>query len=188
MMTASRALIRPSGEDAMGRSCILDAPPQGQGDACGSADARGSTDACLSWQKVQRREANRRRRRLTEPTTKALCQTPPLQPKTVAHPSGVTHWLAAAPVCGSVGSEWVCRGLSFPPTGRSHCWAPPPPPHTHPPAHTRTPPLPLPLTPLTRAGVPPLVWPSPCPHAHPGSPPGHDLVCVHSGFPTCRQT
>ena len=32
--------------------------------------------ACLSWQKVQRREANRRRHRLTEPTTKALCQTP----------------------------------------------------------------------------------------------------------------
>ena len=27
VMTASRALIRPSGEDAMGRSCILDAPP-----------------------------------------------------------------------------------------------------------------------------------------------------------------
>ena len=46
-------------------------------DACGSADARGSTDACLSSQKAQRREANRRRHRLTEPTTKALCQTPP---------------------------------------------------------------------------------------------------------------
>ena len=46
-------------------------------DACGSADARSSTDACLSWQKVQRREANRRRHRLTEPTTKALCQPPP---------------------------------------------------------------------------------------------------------------
>ena len=70
VMTAYRALIRPSGEDAMGRSCILD-PPPGQG------DARSSTDACLSWQKVQRREANRRRHRLTEPTTKALCQTPP---------------------------------------------------------------------------------------------------------------
>ena len=27
VMTASRALIRPSGEDAMGRSCILDPPP-----------------------------------------------------------------------------------------------------------------------------------------------------------------
>ena len=40
-------------------------------------DARGSADACLSWQKVQRREANRRRHRLTEPTTEALCQPPP---------------------------------------------------------------------------------------------------------------
>ena len=69
VMTAYRALIRPSGEDAMGRSCILDAR--------GSADARSSTDACLSWQKVQRREANRCRHRLTEPTTKALCQPPP---------------------------------------------------------------------------------------------------------------
>ena len=39
--------------------------------------ARSSTDACLSWQKVQRREANRRRHRPTEPTTKALCQPPP---------------------------------------------------------------------------------------------------------------
>ena len=39
-------------------------------------DARSSTDACLSWQKVQGREANRRRHRLTEPTTKALCQPP----------------------------------------------------------------------------------------------------------------
>ena len=27
VMTASQALIRPSGEDAMGRSCILDSPP-----------------------------------------------------------------------------------------------------------------------------------------------------------------
>ena len=41
------ALIRPSGEDAMGRSCILDSPPR-QGDARGSADARSSADACLS--------------------------------------------------------------------------------------------------------------------------------------------
>ena len=47
VMTASRALISPSGEDAMGRSCILDSPPR-QGDAHGSADARGSADACLS--------------------------------------------------------------------------------------------------------------------------------------------
>ena len=31
-------------------------PPQGQGDARGSADARSSTEACLSWQKVQGRE------------------------------------------------------------------------------------------------------------------------------------
>ena len=62
----------------MGRSCILDPPPPPrQGDARGSADARRSTDACLSQQKVQGREANRRRHRLTEPTTKALCQPPP---------------------------------------------------------------------------------------------------------------
>ena len=51
-------------------------PPR-QVDARGRADARSSTDACLSQQKVQRREANRRRHRLTEPTTKALCQPPP---------------------------------------------------------------------------------------------------------------
>ena len=34
VMTASRALIRPSGEDAMGRSCILDAPPPPWGGGC----------------------------------------------------------------------------------------------------------------------------------------------------------
>ena len=68
----------------MGRSCILDSPPR-QVDARSSADARSSTDACLSWQKVQRREANRRRHRLTEPTTKALCQpTPPPPPATLS--------------------------------------------------------------------------------------------------------
>ena len=50
-------------------------PPR-QGDARGSADARSSADACLSYQKVQGREANRCRHRLTEPTTKALCQPP----------------------------------------------------------------------------------------------------------------
>ena len=37
-------------------------------------------NACVSWQKVQGREANRRRHRLTEPTTKALCQPPPPPP------------------------------------------------------------------------------------------------------------
>ena len=52
-------------------------PPPRQGDARGGADARSSAEVCLSWQKVQGREANRRRHRLTEPTTKALCQTPP---------------------------------------------------------------------------------------------------------------
>ena len=31
----------------------------------------------MSWQKVQRREANRRRSGLTKPTPKALCQPPP---------------------------------------------------------------------------------------------------------------
>ena len=45
-------------------------PPPRQG------DARGSADSGLSWHKVQGREANRRRHGLTEPTTKALCQTP----------------------------------------------------------------------------------------------------------------
>ena len=64
----------------MGRSCILD-PPQGQGDAYGSADARSTADACLSWQKVQGREANRRCHRLTEPTPKALCQPRPPPPQ-----------------------------------------------------------------------------------------------------------
>ena len=40
VMTACRALIRPSGEDAMGRSCILDSPPR-------QVDARGSADCLL---------------------------------------------------------------------------------------------------------------------------------------------
>ena len=56
-------------------------PPPRQGDARGSADARSSADAGLSWQKVQGREANRRRHRLTEPTTKALCHPCPLSPR-----------------------------------------------------------------------------------------------------------
>ena len=38
---------------------------------------RGGGTPSPPLQKVQRREANRRRHRLTEPTTKALCQTPP---------------------------------------------------------------------------------------------------------------
>ena len=54
-------------------------PPR-QGDVRGSADARSSADACLSKQKVQRREANRRRHRPTEPTTRAVCHPPPLPP------------------------------------------------------------------------------------------------------------
>ena len=88
VITAYWALIRPSGENAMGRSCILDPPPPPrQGDARGSADARSSTDACLSWQKVQGREANRRRHRVTERTTKALCQPPPPPVKNM----GVCH-------------------------------------------------------------------------------------------------
>ena len=45
-----------------------------------SADAHSSADACLSLQKVQGREANRRRHRLIEPTTKAWCQIPPPSP------------------------------------------------------------------------------------------------------------
>ena len=39
VLTASWALIRPPGEDAMGRSCILDPPPPRQGDARSSAHA-----------------------------------------------------------------------------------------------------------------------------------------------------
>ena len=50
VMTAYRALIRPSGGDAMGRSCILDPPPPPRR----QGDARSSADVCLSWQKVQR--------------------------------------------------------------------------------------------------------------------------------------
>ena len=79
----------------MGRSCILDSPPR-------QGDARGSVDACLSWQKVQRREANRRRPRLTEPTTKALCQPPP--PPTY-------HFIGEnASACGSGRGRAVQRG------------------------------------------------------------------------------
>ena len=63
-------------------------PPQGQGNARGSTDARSSADACLSWQKVQGREANRRRHRLTEPTPKALCQPPPPHHKRIISASG----------------------------------------------------------------------------------------------------
>ena len=61
-------------------------PPPRQGDARGSADARSSADACLSWQKVQRREANGRRHGLTEPTTKALCHPPPPQREVLQWP------------------------------------------------------------------------------------------------------
>ena len=60
----------------MGRSCILESPPPPPR----QGDARGSAEAGLSWQKVQRREANRRCHRLTEPTPKALCLTPPPPP------------------------------------------------------------------------------------------------------------
>ena len=56
----------------MGRSCILDPPPP-QAVRMPAAVQMPS----LSWQKVQRREANRRRHRPTEPTPKALCQPPP---------------------------------------------------------------------------------------------------------------
>ena len=59
-----------------GQQLLSGSPPR-KVDARGSADAYSSTDACLSQQKVQRREANRRRHRLTKPTTKALCHPPP---------------------------------------------------------------------------------------------------------------
>ena len=51
-------------------------PPR-QVDARSNADAGSSAGSCLSKQKVQGQEANRRRHRLAEPTTKALCQPPP---------------------------------------------------------------------------------------------------------------
>ena len=41
MMTAYRALIRPSGKDAMGRSCILDSPPGRGMPACHSRRFKG---------------------------------------------------------------------------------------------------------------------------------------------------
>ena len=72
----------------MGRNCILDSPPR-KVDARGSADTRSSADAGLSWQKVQGREANRRRHRLTEPITKALCQPPPPPPLSHPVPTGI---------------------------------------------------------------------------------------------------
>ena len=53
-------------------------PPRGRGMPAAVRMPAGSSEACLSWQKVQRREAKRRRHRPTEPTTKALCQSPPL--------------------------------------------------------------------------------------------------------------
>ena len=68
----------------MGRSCILDSPAR-------QVDARGSADACLSWQKVQGREANRRPHRLTEPTTKALCQPPPPLTRHFGAGKGLDH-------------------------------------------------------------------------------------------------
>ena len=79
----TQGVVPPPPSSAIGRSCILDSHPRA-GDARSSADARSSTDACLSSQKVQGREANRRRHRPTEPTTKALCQTPPLLPQCTA--------------------------------------------------------------------------------------------------------
>ena len=106
----------------MGRSCILDPPPQRQGGARGGADARSSGDAGLSQQKVQRREANRCRHRLTEPTTKALCQPPP--PPALGcqgngpgggkgvHPTGPTPWpdRKASPAAPAARDSGNCRG------------------------------------------------------------------------------
>ena len=57
----------------------LDSHPR-RVDVGGSADARSGTDAGLLWQKVQRREANRRRHRLTEPTKALSPYNPPPPP------------------------------------------------------------------------------------------------------------
>ena len=69
----------PGTDQAVRRGChgqkLHSGFPPRKVDARGSAGARSSTDARL--QKIRRREANGRRHRLTEPTTKALCQPPP---------------------------------------------------------------------------------------------------------------
>ena len=66
VMTAYPALIRPSREDAMGRGCILDSHPGRWMPAAVQMPSVVRMPAC------QGREANRRRHRLTELTTKAL--------------------------------------------------------------------------------------------------------------------
>ena len=75
VMTAYRALIRPSGEDAMGRSCILDSPPgPGRGmPAAVRMPAVVRMPACHS----RRFKGERPIGAATEPTTKALFQPPP---------------------------------------------------------------------------------------------------------------
>ena len=82
VMTAYRALIRPSEEDAMGRSCILDSHPERWMPAAVRMPAVVRMPACHS-RRFKGERPNRRRHRLTEPTTKALCQPPP--PPTSSH-------------------------------------------------------------------------------------------------------
>ena len=77
-------------------------PTQGQG------DARGSADASFSWQKVQGREANRCRHRLTEPTTKALCQPPPPPLCCILYPPKHKPRFLQKPQCDSTASLFKC--------------------------------------------------------------------------------
>ena len=94
--------------------CTLDPPPPPprQVDARGSADARSSAEACLSWQKVQGREANGRRHRLTEPTPKALCQNPlPLHSGSPPPPPG--RWMPAAVRMPAVVRRPACHSRRF---------------------------------------------------------------------------
>ena len=67
VMTACRALIRPSGEDAMGRSCILDPPPPPSGRFKGRVQGKGS-----EW-----RSASRRRQLQTRSSHHGVMPKPP---------------------------------------------------------------------------------------------------------------
>ena len=110
----------------MGRSFWIPTPPR-QGHARSSAHDRSSPGACLSWQKIQGREANRRCHRLTEPTTKALREphpptpfgSPPLHPISRVAENGIySQTISFGPRLGH--KRWLGSQTPAPPPSPQH--------------------------------------------------------------------
>ena len=109
----------------------------------------------MSWQKVQGREANRRRHRLTEPAPKALCQppppllrlAPPWPPPVSMHQHPVPTPFADAPHAMPP-QPWLRRS-PMPPTKKIQICIPEPPDYP----------------------TPPLLWPLLSPNLSPPPPP-----------------